>query len=84
MKLETIRRHAALAVQCVEEPNSNDFDYGVSWYRTKRLTSFVINAREACVGSAAGMGNLGNKHCLIDVDITDDDVNIGIVVLGMR
>ena len=84
MNLEPIRCHSALAVEGVEEPQPNDFDDRVSRYRAKCSPSFVIDARESLVGGATGMGNLRDKHCLRVFDITDDDVDIGIVVLGMR
>jgi hypothetical protein len=84
VNLEPIRRHPALAVQGVEEPQSNNLDNCVSRYRTKRPPSLVVHARESLVGGAAGMGNLSDKHCLRDIEITHDDVDIGIVVLRVR
>ena len=84
MNLESVRRHPALAVQGVEEPQSNDLDDGVSRYRTKHPPSFFIHARESLVGGAAGVGNLRDKRCLRNIEISDDDVDIGIVVLGVR
>ena len=74
MNLNPVRRHSALAVQGVEEPQSNDLDDGVSRHRAKCLSSLLVHRRERVPERAAGMRNLRYKRRLIDFEIPNDDV----------
>ncbi len=83
MNLEPIRRHSALAVQRVEEPQSNDLDDGVARHRAKRPSSLFEHTLETLVAErAARIRNLSHQHRSIDLEIANDDVDVGVVSCG--
>ena len=84
MNLNPVRRHSALAVQGVEEPQSNDLDDGVPRHSAKCFSSLLVQRRERVPDRAVGMGDLRYKHRLIDFEIANDEVDIGVLVLRER
>ena len=82
MNFDSIRRHPALTVLRVEKAQSNDLDDRVPWHGSQCLTSLVEQTSETFVGGAARMRDLRDQGCILDFEIPDNQVDVGVAVLG--